>query len=109
MSKQKDAKQTGDNSAQTTQKDGKKSATSTIDDDLVTWTGKRVRGLDGSKASDAQDGGGVGKYLKAAMAARNNGDEDEIVEFVDDTEPDPPEHARKKFKSKGGFGNFEGW
>jgi peptidyl-prolyl cis-trans isomerase-like 2 len=83
-----------------------------IDDDLVTWTGKRVRGLDGSKASDAKDGGGVGKYLRAALAeqqTRKPGDEDEIIEFVDDAEPDPPEHARKKFKSKGGFGNFEGW
>lgn len=96
----KSGKQKGENTSQR------------VDDDLVTWTGKRVRGPDGSKASDSQNNGGVGKYLKAALAeqqTKRSADEDEIVEFMDDPEPEPLEHTRKKFKSTGGFGNFEGW
>lgn len=79
-------------------------ATRRVDDDRVTWTGKRVRG----PGADASDGGstGVGKYLKAALADRG-GEEDEIVEFVDeDPEPEP---ARKKVKGTGGFGDFSSW
>ncbi|KAJ5122535.1 hypothetical protein N7526_009472 [Penicillium atrosanguineum] len=66
------------------------------DDDRVTWTGKRVRGPGAN-----EDGGstGVGKYLKAALADR---EEDEIVEFVDEPEPEP-EPARKKAKGMGGI------
>lgn len=82
------------------------------DDDKLTWTGKRVRLLDESKSSNTGDKGGVGKYLKAALTDQprdGQGDEDEIVEFVDDPEPEPPQHVRKKLKSGGGFGNFEGW
>lgn len=82
------------------------------DDDLVTWTGKRVRGLNGSSASDTKEGAGVGKYLRAALAeqqTRKHGDEDEIIEYVDDPGPELLEPTRKKFKSSGGFGNFEGW
>lgn len=87
-------------------------AAENVDDDLVTWTGKRVRGLDGSRSSEAKEGGGVGKYLRAAIAeqqTRKPGDEDEIVEYMEDPEPELPEPTRKKFKSSGGFGNFEGW
>lgn len=87
-------------------------AADNVDDDLVTWTGKRVRGLDGSGASGTNEGAGVGKYLRAALAeqqTRKHADEDEIIEYVDDPEPELPEPTRKKFKSSGGFGNFEGW
>lgn len=94
------------------QKKKDEKAAENVDDDLVTWTGKRVRGLNGSRASDTKEGGGVGKYLRAALAdqqTRKHGDEDEIVEYVDDPEPELSEHTRKKFKSSGGFGNFEGW
>lgn len=79
-----------------------------VDDDSVTWTGKRVRGWDGANASDS-GAAGVGKYLKAALAeqhTRRAADEDEIVEFVDDEVEAPP---LKKPKARGGFGNFEGW
>lgn len=74
-----------------------------VDDDRVTWTGKRVRG-----SGEASESGstGVGKYLKAALADRG-GDDDEIVEFVDE-EPEP-EPARKKAKGTGGFGDFSSW
>jgi cyclophilin family peptidyl-prolyl cis-trans isomerase len=77
----------------------------TIDDDQVTWTGKRVRGpgISGKEESSA----GVGKYLKAALNERAAQEEDEIVEFVDD-EPEP-EPMRKKFKGSGGFGDFSSW
>lgn len=73
-----------------------------VDDDRVTWTGKRVRGP-GSNPDDGPTG--VGKYLKAALADR---EEDEIVEFVDEPEPEP-EPARKKAKGTGGFGDFSSW
>lgn len=75
------------------------------DDSRITWTGKRVRGP-GAHASDSGSTG-VGKYLKAALADRA-GEEDEIVEFVDE-EPEP-EPARKKVKgTRGGFGDFSSW
>lgn len=80
------------------------------DDERTTWTGKRIRS-DGKVQDDV--GGGVGKYLKAAMsgnnAARPDGNEDEIVEFVEDVfQAEPP--AKKKSKNTArGFGNFDGW
>ncbi|KAJ5690060.1 hypothetical protein N7462_004452 [Penicillium macrosclerotiorum] len=73
------------------------------DDDRVTWTGKRVRGAGG--VSNDTGSVGVGKYLKAALADRRD-EEDEIVEFVDEPEPEP---ARKKAKGTGGFGDFSSW
>lgn len=80
------------------------------DDDQVTWTGKRLRGY-GSNESGSASGNvsGVGKYLKASAAA-SRGNEDEIVGFVDEDEPES-EHARKKIKNagRGGFGNFDSW
>ncbi|PIG82737.1 peptidyl-prolyl cis-trans isomerase-like 2 [Aspergillus arachidicola] len=76
------------------------------DDDQVTWTGKRVRGP-GSTGAGGDAGSGVGKYLKAALANQATQEEDEIVEFIDE-EPEP-EPVRKKFKSRGGFGDFSSW
>lgn len=82
-----------------------------ISDETITWTGKRVRGYgNGSAGDDSGGSGGVGKYLKAALAERAAQGEDEIVEFVDE-EPEP-EHVRKKMKAsvgRGGFGNFDTW
>ncbi|KAJ5697447.1 hypothetical protein N7488_011131 [Penicillium malachiteum] len=78
-------------------------AAQNVDDDRMTWTGKRVRGP--GEASTDSAAGGVGKYLKAALADR--GEEDEIVEYIDE-EP-IPEPARKKTKSSGGFGDFSSW
>lgn len=76
-----------------------------VDDEYVTWTGKRVRGSGDGRGTEG--GGGVGKYLKAALADRAAQNEDEIVEYVDD-EPEP-EPLRKKMKGSGGFGNFDSW
>ncbi|KAL3459075.1 hypothetical protein BJX64DRAFT_279469 [Aspergillus heterothallicus] len=76
-----------------------------VDDDQVTWTGKRVRGPGASTKEESA--AGVGKYLKAALDERAAQEEDEIVEFVDD-EPEP-EPMRKKFKGSGGFGDFSSW
>lgn len=78
------------------------------DDDRVTWTGKRVRGP-GADASEGESTG-VGKYLKVALADRG-GEEDEIVEVVEEEfEPEAAaEPARKKTKGTGGFGDFSSW
>ncbi|EPS32379.1 hypothetical protein PDE_07339 [Penicillium oxalicum 114-2] len=75
-----------------------------VDDDRVTWTGKRVRSA--GTGPSPEGSGGVGKYLKAALAERIQ-EEDEIVEYVDD-EPEP-EPVRKKAKGTGGFGDFSSW
>lgn len=91
-----------------------------VDDDQITWTGKRVRGLFDENNKKASDTGGVGKYLKAALAdqqaaAGRGGEEDEIVGFVDDDHPEAEaEHVRKKLKAAAGrrpgeFGNFDNW
>ena len=76
------------------------------EDDHMTWTGKRIREPGSTAPSDSS--AGVGKYLKAALADRQGQEEDEIVEFVDEAEPEP-EPARKKFKGTGGFGDFSSW
>lgn len=76
------------------------------EDERMTWTGKRVRDR-GSTGPGDSSAGGVGKYLKAALADRQGQeDEDEIVELVDEPEPEP---ARKRFKGTGGFGDFSSW
>ena len=75
-----------------------------VDDDRMTWTGKRVRDTDLDSSSRGPVG--VGKYLQAALAERG-GEEDEIVELVDgEAEPEP---ASKKIKGSGGFGDFSSW
>ncbi|KAJ5489105.1 Peptidyl-prolyl cis-trans isomerase-like 2 [Penicillium diatomitis] len=74
------------------------------DDDRLTWTGKRVRNAGTGPSTEGS--GGIGKYLKAALAEREQV-EDEIVEYVDD-EPEP-EPVRKKAKGTGGFGDFSSW
>ncbi|PLB44290.1 peptidyl-prolyl cis-trans isomerase cyp8 [Aspergillus steynii IBT 23096] len=75
------------------------------EDDHITWTGKRVRGAGSTDTGDSS-GGGVGKYLKAALSNQAGQEEDEIVEFVDEPEPEP---MRKKLKGRGGFGDFSSW
>ncbi|KAI9043417.1 PPIL2 family peptidylprolyl isomerase [Aspergillus affinis] len=75
------------------------------EDDHITWTGKRVRGAGSTDTGDGS-GGGVGKYLKAALNNQAGQEEDEIVEFVDEPEPEP---VRKKLKGRGGFGDFSSW
>ncbi len=76
------------------------------EDEKVTWTGKRVRRPGEDMADTGGGGGGVGKHLKAALESQKEG-EDEIVGFVDEEEVMEP--VRKKAKSGGGFGNFDGW
>ncbi|KAE9372338.1 peptidyl-prolyl cis-trans isomeras-like protein-like 2 [Stipitochalara longipes BDJ] len=69
------------------------------EDDKTTWTGKRIRG-DGSVV-EAEQSGGVGKYLKAGAASSNG-------KYVGDDDMLEAEPVKKKVKS-GGFGNFDGW
>lgn len=78
------------------------------EDEKVTWTGKRVR-ADGTVERGDGGGGGVGKYLKSAIAdEENGGQEDEIVDFVDE-DIGVEEPIKKKSKAGGGFGNFDSW
>lgn len=73
------------------------------EDDRTTWTGKRVRS-DGT-VERGDSAGGVGKYLKAAVAHSALGTSgDAAVEY--DEIVDAP--VKKKVKS-GGFGNFDAW
>jgi len=80
------------------------------EDDLTTWTGKRVR-ADGTVVKDEGAGFGVGKYLQEAAAAASvpkAEEDDEIVkewEIPVEEEPMPT----KKRKTGGGFGDFSGW
>ncbi|KAJ5120343.1 Zinc finger RING/FYVE/PHD-type [Penicillium bovifimosum] len=76
-----------------------------LDADRVTWTGKRLRTA-GADSTDNGASAGVGKYLKAALAERDQQEEDEIVEYVDEPAFEP---ARKKTKGSGGFGDFSSW
>lgn len=91
--------------------DGRRDPPRREEDELITWTGKRIRGFDNGKTSDiSRDGGGVGKYLKAALADRATQSHDEIAGSVGE-EPES-EHVKKKIKSfagRGNFGNFNDW
>lgn len=69
------------------------------EDDKTTWTGKRLR-RDGTVIQPEQSGG-VGKYLKDAVASNGSAAADVQDDFVE-------EPAKKKVKS-GGFGNFDAW
>ncbi len=75
------------------------------DDDKTTWTGKRIR-KDGAVSKN--DTAGVGKYLKAALTQRAveaHHRVDDDLAAVDTWE----EPTRKKPKTGGDFGNFDGW
>ncbi|KAL4901642.1 hypothetical protein BDW74DRAFT_170090 [Aspergillus multicolor] len=104
LKQKKQSEQSAENDQSKTAEDDEQAA-KRAEDDQVTWTGKRVRGLGAS--TEEESSAGVGKYLKAALSERAAQDEDEIVEFVDE-EP-IPEPARKKFKGGGGFGDFSSW
>jgi peptidyl-prolyl cis-trans isomerase-like 2 len=74
------------------------------EDDKTTWTGKRIRG-DGT-VIQAEQAGGVGKYLKAAT---NGPVASAVDEPVDNWQAETSEEpAKKKVKSLG-FGNFDSW
>lgn len=111
---------TGHHAANPTTKEEEEEASRREDDARMTWTGKRVRSAaggpgsggtardNGNDSNDHGSTGGVGKYLKAALAGRSHlEDVDEIIQVVDD-EPSP-EPARKKVKGTGGFGDFSSW
>jgi len=69
------------------------------EDDKTTWTGKRIRG-DGSVVQ-AQQSGGVGKYLTAGADSTDG-------KYAGDDDMLEAEPVKKKVKS-GGFGNFDSW
>ena len=69
-------------------------------DDQVTWTGKRVRRT--GDDSGSAGGGGVGKYLKAALA------EQRPPEEGDEVEEEPVKRKKIKGRSEG-FGDFSSW
>jgi peptidyl-prolyl cis-trans isomerase-like protein 2 len=67
------------------------------EDDKTTWTGKRIRS-DGT-VIQAEQSGGVGKYLKAGTDSTNG-------KYVGDDDMLDAEPVKKKVKP-GGFGNFD--
>ena len=74
-------------------------------DDKTTWTGKRLR--DDGRLQNG-DAGGVGKYLKVAIAEQTaNGDDESGTVTSDDVGIEGL--AKKKTKGLGGFGNFDDW
>ncbi|KAK1769257.1 hypothetical protein QBC33DRAFT_532780 [Phialemonium atrogriseum] len=73
------------------------------DDDKTTWTGKRIR-TDGTISGDGA-ASGVGKYLKATIAASRSQGES----AGDDSALDTWEEPAKKKARTGGFGNFDNW
>lgn len=79
------------------------------DDDMTTWTGKRLR--DARRKADGSEGkSGVGKYLKAATATATAArDEDEILGVIEEDEFTYEQPVKKKAKGGGGFGNFDSW
>lgn len=71
------------------------------DDDITTWTGKRVRTSDGTRSTTPAKS--VGKYISGSHAYA-----DEPLETaIDSASFKPP--APKKRKAGGGFGNFDNW
>ncbi|KAL8923905.1 MAG: hypothetical protein Q9208_004342 [Pyrenodesmia sp. 3 TL-2023] len=82
------------------------------EDERVTWTGKRVKGVGsggGGKAEGKGGEGGVGKYLKGDAAGRSvDGKQGRVMEEWEGGETIEEEQPKKK-KIKGGFGNFDSW
>jgi len=75
------------------------------EEDLTTWTGKRLRDVGRGSGESA---GEVGKYLKAK--AKEMTEEDEVVGVVmEEEEYAYKEPVKKKPKASGGFGNFDSW
>lgn len=75
------------------------------EEDLTTWTGKRLRDVGRGSGESA---GEVGKYLKAK--AKEVTEEDEVVgEIMEEEEYAYQEPVKKKPKASGGFGNFDSW
>ncbi|CUS09758.1 unnamed protein product [Tuber aestivum] len=74
------------------------------EEDLTTWTGKRLRDIGRGSGGGA---GEVGKYLKAeAKVVMGEGEgAGEVVE----EEYAYEEPVKKKPKARGGFGNFDSW
>ncbi len=69
------------------------------EDDKTTWTGKRIR--DDGSVVQAEQTGGVGKYLKTGANTSNG-------KYVGEDDMLEAEPVKKKVKS-GGFGNFDSW
>ena len=75
------------------------------EEDLTTWTGKRLRDVGRGSGESA---GEVGKYLKAKT--KEVTEEDEVVGVVmEEEEYAYQEPVKKKPKASGGFGNFDSW
>ena len=76
------------------------------EEDRVTWSGKRVRGVDGREGEDGERGEGVGKYLSASGSGEGVTKGEVLEEWEAEEQP-----VRKKIKAGGGggFGNFDNW
>lgn len=82
------------------------------EDERVTWTGKRARGVVGAAAAAAGEGveGGVvvvGKYIPSGTAAAATGTDNGNV--LAEWESGEPVKKKTKTKAGSGFGNFDAW
>ncbi|KAL8992982.1 MAG: hypothetical protein Q9169_006684 [Polycauliona sp. 2 TL-2023] len=81
------------------------------EDERVTWTGKRVRLDGGSESGNAEEGGGVGKYLKVSAGAEGGkvgAGAKEGKGVMEEWEGGEDGREKKKVK-RSGFGNFDAW
>ncbi|KAK4146377.1 cyclophilin-like domain-containing protein [Dichotomopilus funicola] len=82
------------------------------EDDRTTWTGKRLRDDQGNSLGRGDSDGGVGRYLKIAQQQGTEGKgastastgQGRIETWEEEQAP-----AKKRAKTGGGFGNFDGW
>ena len=73
-----------------------------IEDEKVTWTGKRIR-ADGSVDQDQDSASGIGKYIRNAGEIPVTTREEVVEDW------DTYEEPKKKKAKAGGFGNFDSW
>lgn len=90
-----------------------------VEDDRTTWTGKRLRGDEGSDANGGNGGNanGVGKYLAKAKesikadttAVAMTTEEWEVSAEQQQLGEQEPAKKKSKMMGNGGFGNFDNW
>ena len=76
------------------------------EEDRVTWSGKRVRGLGGGDHEGGEGVVEVGKYINTNGGGGGRAAEAEVLE---EWEAEQPVKKKVKAGGGGGFGNFDNW